>query len=218
MRALDLGIATLVSVGATVGTLSLVGWLNAPMAEAGQDRTALEPIVVEQAPPPEPPQMPLPRDVPSLSPTEAAASPSPQPEIEPSALQNLPQSHLPSDAVSVLPGLGDGDADLLAGVGGPPLTDEAPPLETAVRPRRRPAPTFPEHARRRGLEGFVVVRLRVDAKGRVTEAVVVSAKPEGVFDEVALQTARRYQFDPARRGGEAVSSTVEQRIVFKLQQ
>ncbi|MFO0631892.1 MAG: energy transducer TonB [Nannocystaceae bacterium] len=42
-------------------------------------------------------------------------------------------------------------------------------------------------------------------------------KPAEVFDAVAIRTARSYRFEPARRDGRAVASTIEQRIVFRLQ-
>jgi len=210
--------AAFVAAVATWITLSAVAWLNAPAAAPEEPEAELSPIVVEQAPPPTPAPLPLPRDVPSLSPTEAVAPSRPTPELEPSALSNLPQAHLPSDAVSVLPGLGDGSGldAALQRIGGPTDAPE-PALEVAAKPRRRPAPTFPEDARRRGIEGHVVVRLRVDELGKVTDAVVISAEPKGVFDDVAVQTAKRYQFEPARKNGAPVSSTVEQRIVFELQ-
>jgi protein TonB len=90
--------------------------------------------------------------------------------------------------------------------------------QTPARPRSRPKPRYPRLAQRQGLEGFVTLRLRIDAAGRVTDAVVVKAEPPDVFDDAALQTARRYRFSPARRGGEAVESTLQQTIRFELQQ
>lgn len=86
-----------------------------------------------------------------------------------------------------------------------------------ARPRSRPKPRYPRLAQRQGIEGSVTLRLRIDASGHVQDAVVVSATPAGVFDDAALQTARRYRFTPARRGGEAVASTLQQTIRFELQ-
>lgn len=201
---------------ATAASLALVGWLNTAASPPDEGRARLQPIVVEPAPPPPPAPLPLPRDVPSSAP-QSAAPPAqvPRPELTPSALSHLPRAHLPSDSVAVLPGLG-GSGPALPEVGGPSLEEDTAPL-VAARPRARPAPTYPADARRRGIEGAVVVRMSVDARGRVTDVVVVSAEPAGIFDDVARQTARRYRFHPARRGGEAVASTVEQRIVFKLE-
>lgn len=58
--------------------------------------------------------------------------------------------------------------------------------------------------------------MRVEPSGAVSDVVVVEAEPPGVFDAVAIDTARRYRFRPARRGAEPVRTTVEQRIVFRL--
>ena len=100
-----------------------------------------------------------------------------------------------------------------------PIGDAVPqamePDTTAV-PRRRPPPTYPASARRRGIEGYVVVRMRVDPSGRVTDVVVIDAQPPGVFDESARLAAQSYLFSPARSGGQAVATTLEQRIVFRL--
>ena len=109
------------------------------------------------------------------------------------SMGTLPGSDLPSDA----------------------LADER---EIPARPKSRPKPTYPRLAQRQGIEGFVTLRLRIDANGAVQDAVVVSAEPPGVFDEAALQTARRYRFTPARRGSEAVATTLQQTIRFELQE
>ncbi len=63
----------------------------------------------------------------------------------------------------------------------------------------------------------MTVRLRIDATGRVADAVVVKSEPRGVFDDAAMATARRYRFTPARRDGEPVETTLQQTIRFELQ-
>lgn len=85
-----------------------------------------------------------------------------------------------------------------------------------AKARYRPTPRYPASARQRGVEGEVVVRMRVDARGRVIDVAIVRSNPPGVFDDAARQAARAYRFDPAVQGGQAVESTVEQRIAFKL--
>jgi len=87
---------------------------------------------------------------------------------------------------------------------------------TPATPLGRPSPRYPPAAQRQGIEGVVVLRLAVDASGRVSDAMVVSADPPGVFELAAKEAARQYRFQPARRGGKAVMSTVEQRVVFRL--
>ena len=64
---------------------------------------------------------------------------------------------------------------------------------------------------------YVIVRLNVDADGRVKDLIVVDSEPIGVFEKSARNAARRFEFLPARRGGKLVSTTVEKKIVFRLQ-
>jgi len=197
----------------TVAQLGLVAWMNRP-------ENAPEPAAVTRAPvpvvaPPRQPQaQPEPEPTAALAePTLQAPSPQPLALVEPSALADLPDTRSPSDHIAVLPGLGAGD---LGGSMGPIAVDVVP--DTAARPTRRPPPSYPPSAKRRRIEGFVIVRLRIDDTGRVIDAVVVEAEPEGVFDDAAVRTARRYRFEPAMKNGKAAADTVEQRIVFRLRQ
>ncbi len=65
-------------------------------------------------------------------------------------------------------------------------------------------PPYPEEARRRGQEGSVRLRIRIDESGRVREAEVVQGHPPGVFDAVALEAIRKVGFEPARKAGKPV--------------
>ena len=66
---------------------------------------------------------------------------------------------------------------------------------------RGDALVYPDAARAHGLEGMVVVRYTVLADGRVSDAQIISAQPEGVFDEAALMAVRGWRFRPGRRKG-----------------
>lgn len=68
------------------------------------------------------------------------------------------------------------------------------PTETAL-------PSYPPTAL---YEGVALVEVAIDADGVVNDATILSP-PEG-FDELALETAERFSFRPARRDGTAVSS------------
>jgi protein TonB len=67
------------------------------------------------------------------------------------------------------------------------------------------------------VEGFVKVRIRVEASGQTSDVVVIDSQPPGVFDEVAINAAMPYRFEPALRRGVPIASTLEQRILFRLQ-
>lgn len=213
-------LALAIGVGATF--VSLVG-----VARMARDRPALDTrapaaaVVVEVvAPPPVEPTPELALPQPSPQALAPQPSPLPRPALDPPALPSLSRDALAGEGTA-LPGLALGPAGGGAGLGttlpgthaGAQTSDEP---DTPARPVARPAPSYPRDAQRAGIEGAVVVRLHVDARGRVDDVVVVRATPPEVFDAVALRTARSYRFEPARKHGRAVASTIEQRIVFRL--
>ncbi|WP_155797942.1 energy transducer TonB, partial [Sorangium cellulosum] len=74
---------------------------------------------------------------------------------------------------------------------------------------------YPESARAAGEEGSVVLRLTIDAEGRVTGAEVATPAGRG-FDEAAQEAALRFRFTPARRGDRSVASRILYRVDFRL--
>jgi bla regulator protein BlaR1 len=78
-------------------------------------------------------------------------------------------------------------------------------------PTRRVAPAYPRVARLRGVEGWVVLDYRVDAKGRVVDVEIVDAQPVGTFDVAARQAIERWRY-PAN----AASASLTQRFDFVL--
>ncbi|WP_437967000.1 TonB-dependent siderophore myxochelin receptor MxcH [Sorangium sp. So ce260] len=74
---------------------------------------------------------------------------------------------------------------------------------------------YPPAARAARLEGTVVLKLLIDAAGRVTEAEVTRPAGNG-FDEAARAAALRFRFTPARRGGAAVAARILYGVDFRL--
>ncbi|WP_433937095.1 TonB-dependent siderophore myxochelin receptor MxcH [Sorangium cellulosum] len=74
---------------------------------------------------------------------------------------------------------------------------------------------YPEAARAAGEEGSVVLRLTIDAEGRVTSAEVATPAGRG-FDEAAQEAALRFRFTPARRGDRSVAARILYRVDFRL--
>lgn len=208
-----------VAVSMTAGSLMLVAWMNEDSAAVEDEAARTEPRPVPVIAPPPPP-------------TPTSLDPSPSMLAEPAAATPLPRVAPPAPAPPQVAGLAPS-----AGAGGiavGPLGGSLPSMgtlrgaglsevpretqTTAARPRSRPKPRYPRVAQRQGIEGFVTLRLRIDATGRVKDAVVVKSEPDGVFEDAALATARRYRFTPARRGGEPIAATLEQTIRFELQE
>jgi len=77
-------------------------------------------------------------------------------------------------------------------------------------------PKYPFAARRRGLEGVVVVRARVRADGRSGRLTIAHSSGFAILDRAALAAVARWRFVPARRAGAAVAAEVEIPIRFAL--
>lgn len=76
-------------------------------------------------------------------------------------------------------------------------------------------PSYPPIAIRTGMEGNVYVQVWVDTRGAVRKAVVVKSDGE-VFNEAALEAARRWVFTPALMQDRPVSVWVTIPFRFRL--
>ena len=79
-----------------------------------------------------------------------------------------------------------------------------------------PAPRYPPTARRRGIEGRVIVRVAVNARGTTEKAWVFRSSGFRMLDEVALSTVSKWRFTPASIAGQNVPGTVDVPVTFKL--
>ncbi len=101
-----------------------------------------------------------------------------------------------------------------------PAQDEQPPTP-APAPVTPPNLThfehaeYPKEAERAGVEANVVLFLDIDEAGRVTRATANPRVGNG-FDEAAEGAARRFVFDPARRGTRPVASRIKYLYKFTL--
>ncbi|MEL6761508.1 MAG: energy transducer TonB [Myxococcota bacterium] len=204
------GVALLVGVVITVALFMVV----AAFRQRRPPPRVLEPLVTAPLIMSErEPAKAVPRDVFAFD-DEVRGSPSeslPPVRAQPSALPGLEIRYSPSRVLAALPGLGELPGGVGAGRGEGSDYDRPPQVL-----ERRP-PRYPSDARRRKIEGYVAVRFRVDEEGHVVDLEVIDSDPPGVFDAEALNTARRFRFAPALRNGEPVATTLQQRMIFKLQ-
>ncbi len=77
-------------------------------------------------------------------------------------------------------------------------------------------PAYPDEAAQHNIQGSVLLLLLIDESGRVREASVVEARPEGYFEEAALSAFRAARFRPAERKGRVVKSRALIRVSFEL--
>jgi len=92
-----------------------------------------------------------------------------------------------------------------------------PPARVSTLPKlsREARASYPEAARRAGIEGQVVLRLRVNDKGDVIEARVVESAGHG-FDESALAAVKQFKFQPGTLDGAAVMTDITYTYTFLL--
>lgn len=79
-----------------------------------------------------------------------------------------------------------------------------------------PKPDYPLLARRRGLEGRVLVRVAVRPDGTAESAAVVQSSGHDILDRAARTTIAQWRFRPASIGHKPVAGTIDVPVVFRL--
>jgi periplasmic protein TonB len=193
----------------SVGVFGLIYWLNAdempPKLETERETVAFE---VDKKPPPkrekQKRERPTPKrdlstapraPLPNLSATLAGAS-FDLPTFENAGLEHVDEALL-----------GDTSKKMVMAEGA---------MDTPPQPVRRNPPKFPEKARRGGVEGFVKMTVFVNQNGTVDQVKVLDASPSGVFEQVAQDAIRTWEFEPGVYQGESVAGWVTQTIRFEL--
>ena len=105
-----------------------------------------------------------------------------------------------------------------------PPAPAQPAAEAMLEPPRynaaylsNPPPAYPLAARRRGIEGTVLIRSEVSASGECLRAELKKTSGFDLLDQAALEAVKKWRFVPARRGSQAVVAWVEVPITFKLE-
>ncbi len=93
-------------------------------------------------------------------------------------------------------------------------SDEDARASTSV-PWEGETPVYPGKALRERIGGKVVLLVDLDAQGRATAMEVASSEPRGVFDQAAMDAARRWRFKPNVENGKAVPGRVSVPIEFR---
>ena len=115
-------------------------------------------------------------------------------------------------------GIGEGDGSGVGpgsggGMGGGPYRPGSG--ITAPRLLREIKPAYTEEARRRGLEGDVMLEIVVQRDGAVGDVRVLRGLGAGL-DQRAADAVRQWRFSPARRFGTPVDVLVEVAVEFRL--
>jgi protein TonB len=225
--------ALLAAVGFNVLVFFALGALNRtrplpPLTHEAARFTMVEPPFVRPRPPepervlePEPP----PRDTLVDDPEEMEA---PAAELTPLDLPLVaPDVTVPSLRIAAVAAPPPHRRGLRRGRSAPPRQPKRPPArpktmgseEVDDPPRglalRRPA--YPASARRRGLEGFVTVKLLIDEEGRVQQVEVLEVEGHAGFRQAVTRVANLWRFTPPRHRGRRVRVWAVKKVRFDLE-
>ncbi|HEX9180830.1 MAG TPA: energy transducer TonB [Burkholderiales bacterium] len=165
------------------------------------------PVVPEIKPVPPPPVpktlRPKPEQHPEIRP-EPVATPAPvDPAPAPPAVLTAPQGTVAPTVAAPPPE--------------PPRpVPVTPPVYNAAY-LSNPPPDYPAVARRRGLEGVVLLSVLVNEAGLPKEVKLARSSGTPILDDAALEAVKGWRFVPARQGEQAVSAWVEVPIRFRLE-
>lgn len=98
----------------------------------------------------------------------------------------------------------------------PPVAPAAPAPGDRAQPQplSTPAPRYPREALRMGAGGTVRITVTVAADGSVERQELTVSSGNRHLDRAALETVRRWRFQPATRNGKPVAAEVSVPIVF----
>lgn len=219
---LEIAVEVVVAAASSEMTETSTGSLATPAAEP----TTREPPRATAVPmenltpvPEEAREMPVPRAPikrQSVRP-ERATPAQPAVQAEPAATPEVeePAEQTPPIAEPAARNSGGAPATATAAAAVPPR----PSGGASTGPRAaagNPAPEYPPQARRRGIEGRVVVRVQVEADGSVSNANVIASSGSTLLDQSALDAVKRWRFSPAQVNGEPHGANLDLPIAFRL--
>jgi periplasmic protein TonB len=188
-----------------------------PPIEAPMPKADAKPVVAKVEPPGPAPGT---RGPEAARPAAAAAAPAalaaaPMSNVPaasgPLAPAGAPMAPAASGALGTRHGAPGGAATAGSLVAALPVTQTATP-----RGGYQLTPTYPSSARRAGIQGTTLLGIFVGADGRVADVVVKQSAGHPDLDRAATEAVRRWRFEPARRGGEAVAMWIELPVEFHL--
>lgn len=172
----------------------------------------------QQSPDVVPPVMPVPPVV-AQAPAPRLASPPPARKLP---TRSPPPTTFDDPVVARIPPPGQNRREAPAAAAPETRSQEPPPppasvpRATGARYGQNPRPSYPYEARRRGLEGTVLLLVEILESGHPERITVKQSSGHAVLDEAARGAVGRWSFIPAQREGKPVRSVAEVPIVFSL--
>ena len=211
-------LAISLAVHAAIGGILFKTWQHvtfepAPMLTVKLD--VVPPAIVE-APPPAPPPPKI--QPPKSAPTTHAAAPQ-VPHVPTPTLITVERTNTAAPSVAA-PAPEAPPAPVA--VAKAPAVTAAPRIESIEPPHfdvaylNNPRPAYPPIARKLGIEGVVLLRVDVSAKGTPDKIVIAQTSGATLLDEAAMKAVQGWTFVPARRGDAPIAHPVEVPIRFQL--
>ncbi len=175
-----------------------------------------------EVPPPPPKVEPPPP--PKVPPKVQAQPPKPTPALRtPPAEQNITASDMTVKENTEAPRTSEpvaAEPAPAAVVAPPPPPKEEPITEASgyAGYMKNPAPEYPAAALRQGLEGKVVLRVRVLANGTAGNVEVKQSSGKRVLDDAAIAAVKGWVFAPAKRGNTPIDGWATVPLEFKISQ
>ncbi len=214
-----------------IGATGLSGGMLAALllAASGYIATPVEhpPVETINLTPVRPKDIPPPAEIPKIPPIETVtpqiATPTPQPALPPLVREPIITLPPPGPLVQQPP---KAEPEKEAYVPPPPLPKDPPaPVHTPVRvvskvdPRfaRDLQPIYPASMRRAGIEGRVVVRVKIGQNGKVIDFLPISAPDPAFFDTTREQAMKKWRFTPETIDGNPVESWKTMTLTFRFE-
>lgn len=89
------------------------------------------------------------------------------------------------------------------------LVTQMPKIKKEVRA------TYPDEAKKNGIEGPVIMEILIDKDGRVREVILISGPGFGL-NEAAVAALKEFEFSPAKVEDQFVSVKIKYKYTFKL--
>ena len=98
------------------------------------------------------------------------------------------------------------------------VAESSTPAMIMARPlyRQNPPPEYPARARRRHLQGTVILEVSVTNDGKVAQLRINESSGHKILDRAALKAVKGWLFEPGRRGARRVAMRVLVPVRFSL--
>lgn len=99
----------------------------------------------------------------------------------------------------------------------PTMVENYGASEDAAYGRGRFPPKYPPLAKRRGMEGKVMLKVLIGLDGRPVDIKIHKSSRHKILDKAAIAAVKKWKFKPAKKNGKAVQDWVLVPINFSLQ-